>query len=141
RRLLEHHGKHVFDLTAGECMTRSPKVVGPEIFAIAALDIMEQKKITSLPVIPTEDFSPSGRDLRFARCYLLLHKIKRASSDPRSFGRLLRSVSQYPLLARFFRIIGLGKTSPQIIPSKEFTSNLNFPSDLQPRMARRSAYF
>ena len=51
RRLLEHHGKHVFDLTAGECMTRSPKVVGPEVFAIAALDIMEQKKITSLPVV------------------------------------------------------------------------------------------
>ena len=51
RRLLEHHGKQVFDLTAGECMTRSPKVVGPEVFAIAALDIMEQKKITSLPVI------------------------------------------------------------------------------------------
>ncbi len=51
RRLLEHHGKEVFDLTAGECMTRSPSVVGPEIFAIAALDMMEQKKITSLPVV------------------------------------------------------------------------------------------
>ena len=51
RRLLERHGKHAVDLTAGECMTRSPKVVGPDIFAIAALDIMEQKKITSLPVI------------------------------------------------------------------------------------------
>ena len=51
RRLLEHHGKQVFDLTAGECMTRSPKVVAPEVFAIAALDIMERKKITSLPVI------------------------------------------------------------------------------------------
>lgn len=51
RRLLERHGKHVLDLTAAECMTRSPKVVGPEIFAIAALDIMELKKITSLPVV------------------------------------------------------------------------------------------
>jgi arabinose-5-phosphate isomerase len=51
RRLLERHGKHVFDLAAGECMTRAPKVVGPDVFAIAALDIMEQKKITSLPVI------------------------------------------------------------------------------------------
>ena len=51
RRLLERHGKHVLDLTATECMTRSPKVVRPEIFAIAALDIMEQKKITSLPVV------------------------------------------------------------------------------------------
>jgi len=51
RRLLEHHGKHVLDLTAGQCMTRSPKVVSPDVFAIAALDIMEQKKITSLPVV------------------------------------------------------------------------------------------
>jgi arabinose-5-phosphate isomerase len=51
RRLLEHHGKEVLDLTAAQCMTCSPSVVGPEIFAIAALDIMEQKKITSLPVV------------------------------------------------------------------------------------------
>ena len=51
RRLLEHHGKEVLELTAEQCMTRAPKVVGPEIFAIAALDIMEQKKITSLPVV------------------------------------------------------------------------------------------
>jgi arabinose-5-phosphate isomerase len=32
-------------------MTREPKTIGPDSFAIAALDIMEQKKITSLPVI------------------------------------------------------------------------------------------
>ncbi len=51
RRLLERHGKHVLDLTASSCMTRSPRVVGPDIYAIAALDIMEQKKITSLPVV------------------------------------------------------------------------------------------
>jgi arabinose-5-phosphate isomerase len=51
RRLLEQHGKKVFDLTAGECMTRSPQVVGPDVFAIAALDVMEQKKITSLSVV------------------------------------------------------------------------------------------
>ena len=51
RRLLERHGKHVLDRTAGECMTRSPQVVAPDMFAIAALDIMEQKKITSLPVV------------------------------------------------------------------------------------------
>jgi arabinose-5-phosphate isomerase len=51
RRLLEHHGKHVMDLAAGECMTRSPKVVGPDVFATAALNIMEQKKITALAVI------------------------------------------------------------------------------------------
>lgn len=51
RRLLERHGKHVLDLTAGSCMTRSPNLVAPDMFAIAALDIMEQKKITSLPVV------------------------------------------------------------------------------------------
>jgi arabinose-5-phosphate isomerase len=51
RRLLERHGKEVLDLTAAACMTRTPKVVGPDVFAIAALDIMEQKKITSLPVV------------------------------------------------------------------------------------------
>ena len=51
RRLLERHGKEVFDLTASQCMTREPKTIGPDSFAIAALDIMEQKKITSLPVI------------------------------------------------------------------------------------------
>jgi arabinose-5-phosphate isomerase len=51
RRLLERHGKKVFDLAAGECMTRSPRTVGPDVFAVAALDVMEQKKITSLPVV------------------------------------------------------------------------------------------
>ncbi len=51
RRLLEHHGKEVFDLTAGDCMTRQPTTVDPDAYAIAALDIMEQRKITSLPVV------------------------------------------------------------------------------------------
>jgi len=51
RRLLEHRGKEVLELTAADCMTRSPKVVEADTFAIAALDIMEQKKITSLPVV------------------------------------------------------------------------------------------
>ncbi len=51
RRLLENHGKDVFDFTAGDCMTRGPVTIGPDAFAIAALNIMEQKKITSLPVV------------------------------------------------------------------------------------------
>ena len=51
RRLLEHRGKEVLELTAAECMTRSPKVVEADTYAIAALDIMEQKQITSLPVV------------------------------------------------------------------------------------------
>ncbi len=54
RRLLEKRGKEVMDLTAGECMTTSPKTIGPDEFATAALNIMEQKKITSLVVIDSE---------------------------------------------------------------------------------------
>jgi arabinose-5-phosphate isomerase len=51
RRLLEHHGKDLLDLTAGECMTRNPRTIAAESFAAAALDLMEQKKITSLMVV------------------------------------------------------------------------------------------
>jgi arabinose-5-phosphate isomerase len=51
RRLLEKRGKDVLDLTAAECMTRSPKTVAPDAFAATALGIMEQKKITSLVVV------------------------------------------------------------------------------------------
>jgi arabinose-5-phosphate isomerase len=51
RRLLEGRGKDVLDLTAADCMTRNPKVIAPEQFAAAALAIMEEKKITSLPVV------------------------------------------------------------------------------------------
>jgi arabinose-5-phosphate isomerase len=51
RRLLERRGKEVLDLSAAECMTRDPKTIGPAEFAITALSIMEQKKITSLVVV------------------------------------------------------------------------------------------
>jgi len=51
RRLLERRGKDVLDLAAGECMTRSPKTIAPDEFAAAALNVMEQKKITSLAVV------------------------------------------------------------------------------------------
>ena len=51
RRLLERRGKDVLDLTAGDCMTPSPKVIAPEQFAASALAIMEERKITSLPVV------------------------------------------------------------------------------------------
>ena len=51
RRLLERHGKEVFDLTASQCMTRQPSIIAPDSYAIAALEVMERKKITSLPVV------------------------------------------------------------------------------------------
>ena len=51
RRLLERRGKEVLDLTAADCMTREPKVIAAEQFAATALAVMEEKKITSLPVV------------------------------------------------------------------------------------------
>src|SRR5690348_1077188 len=50
RRLLERQ-KDVLHLTAGECMTAAPKTIDADEFAAAALNIMEQKKITSLVVV------------------------------------------------------------------------------------------
>lgn len=51
RRLLEQRGKNALDLTAGECMTRNPKIISGREFAATALAIMEEKKITSLVVV------------------------------------------------------------------------------------------
>jgi len=50
RRLLERQ-KDVLQLPARECMTASPKTIHPDEFAAAALNIMEQRKITSLVVV------------------------------------------------------------------------------------------
>ena len=50
RRLLGQC-KDVLNLTAGECMTANPKTISPDEFAMTALNIMEQKKITSLVVV------------------------------------------------------------------------------------------
>ena len=51
RRLLERRGKEVLELTAGECMTVRPQTISGDAFAAQALDVMEQKKITSLMVV------------------------------------------------------------------------------------------
>jgi len=51
RRLLEKRGKDGLDLTASECMTRSPKTIAAHEFAATALAIMEKGKITSLVVV------------------------------------------------------------------------------------------
>jgi arabinose-5-phosphate isomerase len=59
RRLLERRGKDILDLTAGECMTASPRTISPEAYAAQALDVMEQKKITSLAVV-SEDGKLQG---------------------------------------------------------------------------------
>ena len=54
RRLLEQRGKDALDLTAEDCMTRTPKTIGPEEFAATALARMEERKITSLVVVDGE---------------------------------------------------------------------------------------
>ena len=54
RRLLEQRGKDTLDLTAGECMTRTPKTIGPHEFAATALARMEEMKITSLVVVDSD---------------------------------------------------------------------------------------
>ena len=51
RRLLEKRGKDVMDLTAGDAMTRNPKTISKEEFAVTAIAVMEEKKITSLIVV------------------------------------------------------------------------------------------
>jgi arabinose-5-phosphate isomerase len=50
RRGMEHHGYTFLDHTALECMTKNPSVIGRRELATRALDVMEQKKITSLLV-------------------------------------------------------------------------------------------
>jgi arabinose-5-phosphate isomerase len=54
RRQMERHGYTLLDHTAEECMTRSPVVIGRREMATAALALMEQRKITSLPVVDAE---------------------------------------------------------------------------------------
>jgi arabinose-5-phosphate isomerase len=54
RRLLEKRGKDVLDLTAGECMTKTPRTISGLEFAATALAVMEEKKITSLVVVDSE---------------------------------------------------------------------------------------
>jgi arabinose-5-phosphate isomerase len=51
RRLLERNGKDVLDLTAGNCMTRNPGTISRQEFAVTALAVMEERKITSLAVV------------------------------------------------------------------------------------------
>jgi arabinose-5-phosphate isomerase len=54
RRLLEQRGKDALDLTAQDCMTRTPKTIDPQEFAATALARMEEMKITSLAVVDND---------------------------------------------------------------------------------------
>lgn len=50
RRLLQREREQVLSRSAGQCMTRNPQTIAPEELATRALNIMEQRKITSLMV-------------------------------------------------------------------------------------------
>ena len=50
RRQMERHGYTLLDRTAGECMTTSPVTIGRRDLATHALDVLEQRRITSLVV-------------------------------------------------------------------------------------------
>jgi arabinose-5-phosphate isomerase len=51
RRLLEKRGKDAMDLTAAEAMTKNPQTIFGDQFAVSAIALMEEKRITSLMVI------------------------------------------------------------------------------------------
>ncbi|MDA8090211.1 MAG: KpsF/GutQ family sugar-phosphate isomerase [Nitrospiraceae bacterium] len=51
RRAIEHYGKELFDMKAGEIMNRSPKVISADELAAKALAIMEEHSITTLAVL------------------------------------------------------------------------------------------
>jgi arabinose-5-phosphate isomerase len=51
RRQMERHGYTLLDRTAAQCMTTGAVVIGKEQLATAGLAIMEERRITSLPVV------------------------------------------------------------------------------------------
>jgi arabinose-5-phosphate isomerase len=59
RRGIERWGKSFFEMTAGEVMTRNPKMIGEEELAARALSLMEQYSITCL-VVPGVDSEAKG---------------------------------------------------------------------------------
>ena len=61
RRGLEKDGNNVFDLTAKDLMSKSPKTISSDTLAIVALEFMEKYNITSLFVYSSSDLvKPDG---------------------------------------------------------------------------------
>lgn len=54
RRLMQKRRGETLELTAAEAMTRNPVTIEPDALAGAALNIMEQRKITSIVVVDAE---------------------------------------------------------------------------------------
>ncbi|MGI8772630.1 MAG: KpsF/GutQ family sugar-phosphate isomerase [Acidobacteriaceae bacterium] len=55
RRLLGARGPEALNLTAGDAMNANPHTIAPEEFAARGLALMEERKITSLVVVDTEN--------------------------------------------------------------------------------------
>ena len=51
RRQIERHGYTLLDRTAAQCMTTGAVVITREQLATAGLAVMEERRITSLPVV------------------------------------------------------------------------------------------
>ena len=51
RRFFERKGSHALEMRAQDCMTRSPVGIARTELATRALNVMESRKITSLPVV------------------------------------------------------------------------------------------
>ncbi len=51
RRLMEKHKGAALELTAGECMSRTPVTIGPRELASEALNLMERRKILAVVVV------------------------------------------------------------------------------------------
>jgi arabinose-5-phosphate isomerase len=51
RRLMEKHKGAALELTAGECMSRTPVTIGPRELASEALNLMERSKILAVVVV------------------------------------------------------------------------------------------
>jgi arabinose-5-phosphate isomerase len=55
RRLFQREGNRALSLTAAECMTRQPATIGRQELATRALNIMEERRITSLLVVNPQE--------------------------------------------------------------------------------------
>jgi arabinose-5-phosphate isomerase len=51
RRFIEREGNRALTLTAADCMTRAPSTISARELATHALNLMEARKITALPVV------------------------------------------------------------------------------------------
>jgi arabinose-5-phosphate isomerase len=61
RRSIEKGDNNLFDLTAGDLMSKNPKTIPSDTLAIAALELMEKHNITSLFVYTSPDLiKPDG---------------------------------------------------------------------------------